>query len=220
MSEPIVAGVELGGTKSIAVIGRGREVLAQCRVPTTTPAETLGALSRQLAAWHADYAPSAIGIASFGPVSVERGMMLPTPKPHWAGADIVGALAQGFDAVAFHTDTYHRTTAIDRHLRARDRHCRFPGCTTPATRCDIDHTHDHALGGPTTHTNLAHLCQRHHTQKHLTRWNVTQLPGGVLEWTSPTGRTYTDEPLPYSPAIHFLPDDPPPPDPHQPPPPF
>ncbi|MGN7189433.1 HNH endonuclease signature motif containing protein, partial [Microbacterium enclense] len=114
-----------------------------------------------------------------------------------------------------HTDTYHRTTAIDRHLRARDRHCRFPGCTTPATRCDIDHTHDHALGGPTTHTNLAHLCQRHHTQKHLTRWNVTQLPGGVLEWTSPTGRTYTDEPLPYSPATRFLPDDPPPPDPEQ-----
>ena len=114
-----------------------------------------------------------------------------------------------------HTDTYHRTTAIDRHLRARDRHCRWPGCTTPATRCEIDHTHDHALGGPTTVTNLAHLCQRHHTQKQFTRWNVKQLPGGILEWTSPTGRTYTDEPLPYSPATRFLPDDPPPPDPEQ-----
>ena len=117
-----------------------------------------------------------------------------------------------------HTDTYHRTTAIDRHLRARDRHCRWPGCTTPAIRCEIDHTHDHALGGPTDITNLAALCQRHHTQKHHTRWSVRQHPGGVLTWTSPTGRTYTDEPLPYSPAIHFLPDDPPPPDPHQPPP--
>ncbi|MFM9653698.1 hypothetical protein ACKI1S_47575, partial [Streptomyces galilaeus] len=39
------------------------------------------------------------------------------------------------------------------------------------------------------------------------RWNVRQLPGGVLEWTSPTGRTYIDEPLPYSPAVRFLPDD-------------
>ncbi|MEZ3158348.1 DUF222 domain-containing protein [Microbacterium sp. BWR-S6Y] len=119
-----------------------------------------------------------------------------------------------------HTDTYHRTTAIDRHLRARDRHCRWPGCTTPAIRCEIDHTHDHALGGPTDITNLAALCQRHHTQKHHTRWAVRQHPGGVLAWTSPTGRTYTDEPLPYSPAIRFLPDDPPPPDPHQPAPPF
>lgn len=100
-----------------------------------------------------------------------------------------------------HTDTYHRTTAIDRHLRARDRHCRWPGCTVPVTRSEVDHTHDHARGGETTLTNLAHLCQRHHTQKHLTRWTVKQLPGGVLEWTSPTGRTYTDEPLPYSPAV-------------------
>jgi hypothetical protein len=119
-----------------------------------------------------------------------------------------------------HTDTYHRTTAIDRHLRARDRHCRWPGCTVPATRSEVDHTHDHALGGETTITNLAHLCQRHHTQKQFTRWTVKQLPGGVLEWTSPTGRTYTDEPLPYSPAVRFLPHDPPPPDPDEHPAPF
>jgi len=112
-----------------------------------------------------------------------------------------------------HTDTYHRTTAIDRYLRARDRRCRWPGCTVPAIRCEVDHTREHALGGPTHVANLAHLCQRHHTQKQFTRWSVEQLPGGILQWTSPTGRTYTDEPLPYSPAVRFLPDDPPPPDP-------
>jgi len=112
-----------------------------------------------------------------------------------------------------HTDTYQRTTALDRHVRARDRHCRWPGCTIPAIRCEVDHTHDYALGGPTDVANLAHLCQRHHTQKQFTRWTVTQHPGGILHWTSPTGRTYADEPLPYSPAVRFLPDDPPPPDP-------
>lgn len=119
-----------------------------------------------------------------------------------------------------HTDTYHRTSAIDRHLRARDRHCRWPGCIVPAIRCEIDHTLDHALGGPTAVTNLAALCQRHHTQKQFTRWKVRQLPGGVLEWTSPTGRMYSDEPLPYSPAVRFLPDDLAPPDPHDAPAPF
>ncbi|MFG6280477.1 DUF222 domain-containing protein [Microbacterium sp. S16(2024)] len=111
------------------------------------------------------------------------------------------------------TDTYHRTAAIDRHLRARDRHCRWPGCVAPAVRCEVDHTHDWALGGPTDVRNLAHLCQRHHTQKQFTRRTVRQLPGGVLEWTSPTGRVYTDEPLPYTPAVRFLPDDPAPPPP-------
>ncbi|MDF2044593.1 DUF222 domain-containing protein, partial [Microbacterium sp. Kw_RZR3] len=88
-----------------------------------------------------------------------------------------------------HTDTYQRTTAIDRHLRARDRHCRWPGCTVPAIRSEIDHTLDYALGGTTDVRNLSHLCQRHHTQKQFTRWSVRQLPDGILEWTSPTGRT-------------------------------
>lgn len=105
------------------------------------------------------------------------------------------------------TDTYHRTAAIDRHLRARDRHCRWPGCVAPAVRCEVDHTHDYALGGATDVSNLAHLCQRHHTQKQFTRWKVRQFPGGVLEWTSPAGRVYTDEPLPYSPAVRFVPDE-------------
>ena len=40
--------------------------------------------------------------------------------------------------------------------------------------------------------NLAHLCQRHHSMKQFTPWKVRQLPGGVLEWTSPLGRCYTD----------------------------
>jgi hypothetical protein len=96
-----------------------------------------------------------------------------------------------------HTDTYVRTAAIDRHIRARDRGCRWPGCTAPAIRCEIDHTADWARGGSTDVRNLACLCQRHHTQKQFTRWSVRQLDGGLLEWTSPTGRVYADYPVPY-----------------------
>ncbi|WP_295839970.1 HNH endonuclease signature motif containing protein [uncultured Microbacterium sp.] len=107
------------------------------------------------------------------------------------------------------TDTYQRTAAIDRYLRARDRHCRWPGCTAPAVRCEVDHNLDYALGGKTHVCNLCHFCQRHHTQKQFTRWQVKQLPGGVIEFTSPTGRVYTDHPLPYSPAVRFTTDDPP-----------
>lgn len=102
-----------------------------------------------------------------------------------------------------HTDAYQRTATIDRYLRARDRHCRWPGCTVPAIRCEIDHNHDWARGGPTDVCNLSCFCQRHHTQKQFTRWRVRQLDGGVMEFTSPTGRVYTDSPQPYPPGVRF-----------------
>ena len=115
VADRMVAGVELGGTKSIAVIGRGDTILDSFRVPTTTPGETLGALAAKLAEWRRDHRPEAIGIASFGPISVVQGRMLPTPKPHWAGADIVGPLAAGFDRVAFHTDVTGAALGEGRH---------------------------------------------------------------------------------------------------------
>jgi hypothetical protein len=56
--------------------------------------------------------------------------------------------------------------------------------------------------------SLAHLCQRHHSMKQFTAWRVRQLADGVLEWTSPLGRTYTE--YPPSLGVHFRPsvDDP------------
>ncbi|MGW9111788.1 hypothetical protein ACWGPF_01010, partial [Microbacterium sp. NPDC055683] len=102
------------------------------------------------------------------------------------------------------------TTAQRRYLTARDEHCRFPGCRTPIrTRTtDTDHTRDHHHGGPTCICNLAYLCESHHTLKHHSAWTVHQKPGGILHWTSPTGRTYTDIPAP---TLRFTPDGDPPP---------
>ena len=101
------------------------------------------------------------------------------------------------------TDSYRRTASMARFLKARDRHCRFPGCRRPAIRCELDHTIDFALGGPTDIRNLCHLCQRHHSMKQFTSWGVRQLGGGVLEWTSPTGRIYIDHPP--APLVRFMP---------------
>ena len=97
------------------------------------------------------------------------------------------------------TDTYQPTTGMRRYLRARDQHCRFPGCRMPVHRCETDHTLDYALGGRTSIDNLAHLCKTHHTLKHPNiptphRWTARQLPNWTIQWTSPTGHTHTDQP--------------------------
>lgn len=56
-------------------------------------------------------------------------------------------------------------TSMRRALRARDRGCRFPGCT--ATRfVDQHHIQHWAHGGETALSNLVQLCRRHHRACH------------------------------------------------------
>lgn len=119
-----------------------------------------------------------------------------------ATAGRLGGQAESWEAIrvdretreVLSVDRYRPSEEMRRLLRARDQHCRFPGCRVPLARCDIDHTVDAALGGATATDNLAHLCRGHHTLKHHTPWQVRQCEGGVLEWTSPTGRLHRERP--------------------------
>ena len=86
------AGVELGGTKCVAMLARGPDaIVTRETVPTTTPDETLAKLADILRTWER---PAALGIASFGPLDLAQGRMAATPKPGWAGADILGLLSK------------------------------------------------------------------------------------------------------------------------------
>jgi hypothetical protein len=94
---------------------------------------------------------------------------------------------------------YQPSAALERAIRCRDLTCRFPGCSRPATRCDLDHTipfnHDNpALGGATVENNLKCLCRQHHRLKTFGGWQDTQLADGTVIWTSPTGQTYRTAP--------------------------
>lgn len=84
------------------------------------------------------------------------------------------------------------------HIRNRDGTCRFPGCTTPATDCDLDHIRAWQHGGTTDADNLISLCRGDHRLKHETRWHVEPVPDptrpGTLRWTSPAGREYLTHP--------------------------
>src|SRR3546814_18554906 len=63
-NSPLLAGLELGGTKCVAILGTGPDdVRARDTVPPTDPATTLAALEQELAGWQFD----ALGLAPFGP---------------------------------------------------------------------------------------------------------------------------------------------------------
>ncbi|MCJ2185706.1 ROK family protein [Novosphingobium beihaiensis] len=91
--------IEAGGTKFVLGIAHGPDaVLETIRIPTTAPDETIGAVCE----WFGARGPlDAIGLASFGPVELDRaspkwGHILNTPKPGWSGADLAGPLARAF----------------------------------------------------------------------------------------------------------------------------
>lgn len=73
--------------------------------------------------------------------------------------------------------------------------CRFPTCTVPAERCDLDH-HEPAPQGVTTATNLDPASRRHHRAKTHAGFRSWR-QGHETVWTTPTGHTYRclDEPL-------------------------
>ncbi|SDP59016.1 protein of unknown function [Klenkia soli] len=97
-------------------------------------------------------------------------------------------------------DRYSPSADQVRFVKARDQHCRFPGCHRPAEYVDLDHVtaYDHdnpTAGGRTCVTNLVCLCRRHHRLKtHAPGWHFAIDPDGTLHVTPPGGRTRTTKP--------------------------
>jgi 5-methylcytosine-specific restriction endonuclease McrA len=84
--------------------------------------------------------------------------------------------------------------ALRRALQHRDRGCRFPGC---GVRFGQGHHIRHwAQGGPTTLSNLALLCRRHHRAVHEEGYQVERQPDGDLEFRHPSGWAIPYVPLP------------------------
>ncbi len=87
-------GIEAGGTKFVCAVGTGPDdITGRTRIPTTSPRETLTAVSD----YFSSQAVDAVGIATFGPVEIRRhhprfGHITTTPKPGWQGVDVVGAV--------------------------------------------------------------------------------------------------------------------------------
>jgi hypothetical protein len=79
--------------------------------------------------------------------------------------------------------------ALRRALNARDRGCRFPGCSN--TRyVDGHHIHHWAKGGETKLSNLVQLCRFHHRQVHEGNVIVETLDDGALRFARSNGESF------------------------------
>ncbi len=119
---PVIAGVELGGTKCIAILASGPDdIRARERIPTHDPETTLAAIEAVLAGWRYD----ALGIAAFGPLDLDpaspgHGSVVATTKPGWNGAPVLRRLAHGRDVpAAIQTDVNGAALAEGRWGGAR-----------------------------------------------------------------------------------------------------
>ncbi|MGB0776365.1 MAG: ROK family protein, partial [Akkermansiaceae bacterium] len=119
MKPRLLGGVEAGGTKMVcAVAWSPDEVLLEERFETTTPAETLSRVEsffRKCEREHGELA--SIGYGTFGPANVnplspKYGTILPTPKEHWEGTDLLGFLQGAFPKAELAIDTDVNAAAL------------------------------------------------------------------------------------------------------------
>lgn len=112
----MLAGVELGGSKCVCILGTGpHDIRDQVRVPTGESDATLQRISAVLDSWQASHRLEAVGLATFGPVDLRPGSrtfgrITSAVKTGWHGANI-GRLGQGRDA-PFGIDTDVNAAAL------------------------------------------------------------------------------------------------------------
>ncbi|MGH3209449.1 MAG: hypothetical protein ACRDNO_16985, partial [Trebonia sp.] len=109
-----------------------------------------------------------------------------------------------FDVVPTHdcdhryqVNAYQPGERLRRLVQVRDYECTFPTCSRPARESDFEHAVPYDKGGRTDACNAGARSRRCHQVKQSPGWTVTRPRPGWHVWTTPTGRTYVQEPWRY-----------------------
>jgi hypothetical protein len=103
-----------------------------------------------------------------------------------------------FDCDHRHESHAYQPNDTLRHLvQVRDGECTFPSCSRHARETDFEHAVPYDKGGRTCGCNAGARSRQCHRVKQSPGWNVTQPQPGWHEWTTPTGRSYTQGPKRY-----------------------
>ncbi|HZF15438.1 MAG TPA: ROK family protein [Steroidobacteraceae bacterium] len=127
-STNLLAGVELGGTKCVCILGTGPgDIRAQERVATGEREQTLRQIETILERWRQQHGPvRALGLASFGPIDLKLGsptygFVTSTTKVGWSQTEMAGRFRRKFGVpVGIHTDVNGAALAEGRWGSAKD----------------------------------------------------------------------------------------------------
>ncbi|HEY7261530.1 MAG TPA: hypothetical protein VH589_08620, partial [Trebonia sp.] len=92
---------------------------------------------------------------------------------------------------------YQPNDTLRRLVQVRDGTCTFPTCSRHARESDFEHAVPYDRGGRTCTCNGSARSRRCHHVKQSDGWTVTQPQPGTHQWTTPSGRTYTQGPMRY-----------------------
>ena len=179
---------------------------ALCPLPARVNVTVTETLLRQLAAQPAQPRPGAPpGAWALIPRKRRTGDERPDDYGTWTLVLPGGReLSVRFDVVPTHTcdhryqvNSYQPGDRLRRLVQIRDQECTFPPCSRPAHASDFEHAIPYAKGGRTDACNAGARSRRCHQVKQSPGWEVTQPKPGWHQWTTPTGRTYVQEPWRY-----------------------
>ena len=138
---------------------------------------------------------------------IDDGPALPAEVARRLACDTgaVGMLERAGEPLAIGRKTRTISPALRRALGARDRGCRFPGCTAERF-IDAHHIQHWARGGKTELRNLVSVCRHHHRLLHEGGFQVIGHPDGRMTFTRPDGRELETAPrLPTTPDSRLRP---------------
>jgi hypothetical protein len=98
----------------------------------------------------------------------------------------------------YESHAYQPSDTLRHLVEIRDGTCTFPSCSRHARHCDFEHTIPYDQGGRTCACNGSARSRRcHRVKQSKGGWTVTQPRPGWHQWTTPSGRTYTQGPMRY-----------------------
>ena len=157
----IYGAIEAGGTKFVVAVGNAAGVLATTTIPTGKPATTLPAAAQFLREQGEHRGGlSGIGVASFGPVNLNRrspnyGCMEKTPKPHWSGVDMLAPLRPLGAPIALETDV--NAAALGEALAGRGIGKRVVAYVTVGTGIGVGVAVDGKAHNGLSHPEIGHI---------------------------------------------------------------